>query len=208
MGLVGIGDVQDVVEVLRVEDAGGPVEAAMAERAEIAPETALPGLGHDLLEVRIADEEVLQEARLVRIGARKLGGRGGAVCLGVAAISREVGVEFVGEAGHRVEARINVIARQMSGGIGKLKILVIVAAANRRRERLGKVQRIGEEQPVIVGRGREVDRRDIERAAEEDAVAGDGKVLRVQRPKLSDACGLHIAVVDARASDENIVEAE
>ena len=63
----GIGDIQNVVVVFRAENAGGPVQFGLAEWAEIAAKTALPGFRHDLLEVRIANEEILQEAGLGRV---------------------------------------------------------------------------------------------------------------------------------------------
>ena len=63
---------------------------AIAEGAEIAAEAALPGFRDDLLQIGIADEEVLQEAGLGGVGAGKLGGRWRAVGLGISAINREV----------------------------------------------------------------------------------------------------------------------
>ena len=104
----------------------------------------------------------MQKAGLGGIGASQFGRSWRAVRLRIARVSRDVGIQLIGQPSHRVEARIEVIARQQPRRVRELKLLVIVAPANRGRERLGEIQGVGEEQPVIVGGGGQIDRGDVE----------------------------------------------
>ena len=78
-----------------MEHAQVPGEAAIVRTGiDVAAQPGLVGTGHDLLERRIGDQEVVEQTWPRRIGAGELGRRRRAVRLGVAGIGAELGVNL------------------------------------------------------------------------------------------------------------------
>src|SRR5271155_2235737 len=109
MAGAGAGDVDDVVGVEGGVCADGPVQLALGD-VEMSTEAGLKGVGDDLLQIGIADERVVYQARLQRIGAAELKRRRRAVTLGKIAVQCNVGGELVGRADPGIEVHVIVAA--------------------------------------------------------------------------------------------------
>ena len=90
-------DVDDVVDVERAIDTGVPVEHS-ARDIEVTAQATLYGVRHYLLEIRIANQRIVDQARPYRIGAAEFERRRCAIRFRVAAVNRDRRRELVGRA--------------------------------------------------------------------------------------------------------------
>ena len=103
--------VDDVVAILRAEQAQIPVEhALLAVTAKMPAQASLVGVGDDLLQRRVADQRIVEEAGPHRIGAAEFQGRRRPIGFRIAAIGRDIRRDLEGRADHRVESAVPVIA--------------------------------------------------------------------------------------------------
>jgi hypothetical protein len=101
---------QDVVGVVRPEEAGVPLEA----RA-IAAHARFDRPRHDLRQRRIARHRIRQLAGILGIGAAQFDRRRGAAAFAVARIERRLGREINGHTGRGIEAAVSVRAVERAG---------------------------------------------------------------------------------------------
>ena len=133
------------------------------KRRDEPAQTDLERPADDLLQRRVGDQQALDQARRLRIGARQLGSGRSAVGLRVAAEGRQAAGELIGQAGVRIEARERVIASELVLELFLFAALprraefslssslrVVVAAADGQGEAIGQVQGVGEVEAEIV----------------------------------------------------------
>ena len=179
---------QNVVEIRRAIDAGVPVEAPRQQlrKAHFAAQARLDRMRNHLLERRIGDEKIVDEAGLVRIGAAKLQWRRRAIGLGIIGVAGDFRRELVAGADRRVEMRVNGGAVERgSHEIVKADRRVIEAPAGGDGELVGHVQRIEAVDAEIAVGGVEMDGLHVGgRVDVQHAEAGDRQIAGVQHADL------------------------
>ncbi len=164
---------------------------------------------HDLLERRVGGQEAFEQAREVRIRAGELGRRRRTVCLGVAGVERQAGLDQIRAADHRVEALEGVVAvelRRVAGVVGDLHAGEVIAAADRQREVARQVDRVGEVDAVVVVERRQIARRNLVGLNEENPEAVDDE-LGCERAERGRGTVADVAVIVAGADQELVLVA-
>ena len=115
----------------------------------------------NLLQRRIGDEEIGQAAGCARIGAGEFRGRRRAVGFGITGVKRHAGRNVIGRADGGIEPAVFVIAVQCSAEtVVQRDAAVVVTCRNRDRERIDRLEHIGEINSDIIVFTRYADRRD------------------------------------------------
>ena len=203
---------QNVVEIRRAIDAGAPVEAPRQQlrQARLAAQARLDRMRNHLLERRIGDEKIVDEAGLVRIGAAKLQRRRRAIGLGVIGVAGDFRRELVARADRRIEMGVHGVAVERgSHEIVKADRRIIEAPAGGDGELVGDIQRIETVNAEIAIGGVEMDGLHVGgRVDVQHAEAGDREIAGIEHADLLVGREIGPAVFVVHAESELVGQRE
>jgi len=201
---------EDVVRVVRAVHTELPFKRTDVQISGAA-QAGFDGMGHDLLQRRIGNQECGNDAGLRRIGATEFQGGRRPVGFGIAGIGGQSCREFVGTSDNWVEARVCVTSVQRrSDLVLQIDIGDIEATAASEGKCVGNVEGVEGIEPVILIGGAERDRADRNRVAglaEKYSAAADD-IVRADSAEFGARLEAGHAVIETGSDHEMIVVAE